>query len=246
MGFRIGRIVELACPKSPGNFLNHPFRHVLVILGMTFGNIGTGEDDFRSQSPEVTDFIGTHFIGNDEDQPITFLCCNQGQAEPGVPGSGLDDRSTCIQPSHFFCILDDRESDPVLDRTSGILVFKFDKKPAWSGIHPGDFMHRRVADHLQYRSGIGHGLNLRLVCNVIWKLSKIVTHYQENSDPSVYIRKAITLPGTIGTEDTAITSQGLEDEVAGPAAMKNQSVVLRDVFLRRISTLRTSQFGSCA
>ena len=102
MGFRIGRIVKLACPKSPGNFLNHPFRHVLVILGMTFGNIGTGEDDFRSQSPEVTDFIGTHFIGNDEDQPITFLCCNQGQAEPGVPGSGLNDRSTCIQPPLFF------------------------------------------------------------------------------------------------------------------------------------------------
>ena len=84
------------------------------------------------------------------------------------------------------------------------------------------------------------------MCDVIWKLSKIVTHYQENSDPSVYIRKAFTLPGTIGTEDTAITSQGLEDDTAGPAAMKNQSVILRDVFLRRISTLRTSQFGSCA
>ena len=84
------------------------------------------------------------------------------------------------------------------------------------------------------------------MCDVIWKLPKIVTHYQENSDPSVYIRKAITLPGAIGTEDTAITSQGLEDDTAGPAAMKNQSVVLRDVFLRRISTLRASQFGSCA
>ena len=80
--------------------------------------------------------------------------------------------------------------------------------------------------------------------NVVWKLPKIITHYQENSDPSVFIRKAITFPGTIGTEDTAITSQGFEDEVAGPAAMKNQSVVLGDVFLRRISTLWTSQFGS--
>ena len=78
------------------------------------------------------------------------------------------------------------------------------------------------------------------MCDVIWKLSKIVTHYQENSDPSVFIRKAITLPGTIETKDTAITSQELEDEVAGPAAMKNQSVVLLDVFLRRISTLWTS------
>ena len=58
--------------------------------------------------------------------------------------------------------------------------------------------------------------------------------------------KTITLPGTKGTEDTAITSQGFEDEVAGPAAMKNQSVVLWDVFLRRISTLRTSQIGSFA
>merc|ERR1711991_461923 len=154
--------------------------------------------------------------------------------------------STCIQPTLFFCILDDRKSDPVLNRTSGILVFKFDKKPAWSSIHPGDFMHRRVADHLQYRSRIGHGLNLRLVCNVILKLPKIVTHYQENSDPSVYIRKAITLPGTIGTEDPAIPSQGLEDDTAGPAAMKNQSVVLQDVFLRRISTLRAGQSGSCA
>ena len=94
-------------------------------------------------------------------------------------------------------------------------------------------MHRRVADHLQYRSGIGHGSNLRFVCDVIWNLSNIVTHYQKNSDPSVYIRKAITLPGTIGTEDTAITNQGLEDEVAGPAALKNQSVVLRDVFLKK-------------
>jgi len=84
------------------------------------------------------------------------------------------------------------------------------------------------------------------VCDVIWKLSKIVTHYQENSDPKVFIRRAIALPGTIGTEDSAITSQKLEDEVAGSAAMKNQSVVLRDVFLRRISTLRTSQIGSCA
>ena len=107
-------------------------------------------------------------------------------------------------------------------------------------------MYRRVADHLQYRLGIEHGLNLRLVCDVIWKLSKIVTHYQENSDPSVFIWKTITFPGTIGSEDTPITRQGLEDEVAGPAAMKNQSVVLRYVFLRRISTLRTSQFGSYA
>tara|TARA_B100000683_G_C11972879_1_gene342187 strand:- start:32 stop:319 length:288 start_codon:yes stop_codon:yes gene_type:complete len=94
--------------------------------------------------------------------------------------------------------------------------------------------------------GKGHGLNLRLLCDVIWKLSKIVTHYQENADPSVFIRKAITLPGTLGKEDTAITSQGLEDEVAGLAAMKNQSVVLWDVFLRRISIHRTSQFGSFA
>ena len=84
------------------------------------------------------------------------------------------------------------------------------------------------------------------MCDVILKLPKIVTHFQENSDTSVFIRKAITLPGNIGIEDTAITSQKLEDEVAGPAAMKNQSVVLRDVFLRRISTLRTSQFGSFA
>ena len=95
-------------------------------------------------------------------------------------------------------------------------------------------MHRRVADHLQYRSGIGYDLNIRFVCNVIWKLSKIVTHYQENSDSSVFIRKAITLTATIGTEDTAITSQGLEDDMAGPAAMKNQSVVLRDIFLSLI------------
>ena len=84
------------------------------------------------------------------------------------------------------------------------------------------------------------------MCDVIWKLPEIVTHYQENSDPSVFIRKAITFPGTIGTEDTAITRQRLEDEVAGPAAMKNQPVVLGDVFLRRIFTLSTSQFGSCA
>ena len=84
------------------------------------------------------------------------------------------------------------------------------------------------------------------MCDVIWKLPEIVTHYQENYDPSVYIRKAITLPGTIGTEDKAITSQGLEDDTAGPVAMKNQSVVLRDVFLRRISTLRTSQIDSFA
>ena len=72
-------------------------------------------------------------------------------------------------------------------------------------------MHRRVADHLQYRLGIGHGANIRFVCDVIWKLPKIVTHYQENSDPSVFVWKTITFPGTIGTEDTAITSQGLED-----------------------------------
>jgi len=82
------------------------------------------------------------------------------------------------------------------------------------------------------------------VCDVIWKLSNIVSHYQENSDPSVFIRKAITFPRTTGTVDTAITSQGPKDEVAGPAAMKNQPVVLGDVFLRRIFTLRTRQFGS--
>jgi len=61
---------------------------------------------------------------------------------------------------------------------------------------------------------------------MVWKLPKIITHYQENPEASVFIQKTITFSGAIGTEHTAITREGFENETAGTAPKtkpKNQT-----------------------
>ena len=84
MSCRIIRVSKLIDKISVWSFISDGFCEVLVILWMTFGNIGSSQNNFCSHSFEVEYFFLAHFIGDHQNQLVTFLCCNQCQSNSGI------------------------------------------------------------------------------------------------------------------------------------------------------------------
>ena len=124
-----------------------PRRHVLVVLGMAFGHIRTGELYFSAHRFQVEDLLLAHLVGHDDEQPITLLCRDQREAEAGVARRRLDDeragpdfpsrsaasimasatRSLIDPPGFWFSSLRKRRQRPTASRrtsTSGVLPIK--------------------------------------------------------------------------------------------------------------------------
>ncbi|MNX32043.1 hypothetical protein D3C86_622440 [compost metagenome] len=121
VGQRVGRVVELIGEKSIGNVLCQPSGNVLVVLGVTFADIGTGDVHFGAHGLEVQDFFRGHFVRHHQHHPIALGAADQRQAQAGVAGGGFDDGAAGLEATIALGLVDHRQADAVLDRTAGVL-----------------------------------------------------------------------------------------------------------------------------
>ncbi|MNL13262.1 hypothetical protein D3C87_1341650 [compost metagenome] len=121
VGQRVGRIVELVGEEGVGNFCGQAPGDVLVIIGVTLADIGTGDVHFSAHSLEVQDFFRGHFVRHHQHHPIALGAADQRQAQAGVAGGGFDDGAAGLEATIALGLVDHRQADAVLDRTAGVL-----------------------------------------------------------------------------------------------------------------------------
>jgi len=66
--------------------------HVLIILRVTLGDVGAGQDDLCTHRLQVEDLLATHLVGHDEDQAVALLLGDQGEADAGIARGAFDER----------------------------------------------------------------------------------------------------------------------------------------------------------
>ena len=151
VGKRIRRVAELVHVKRARNLRGQTRRHVLVILRMTARDVRARQPHFSPERANVRDFFLRHFVGNNQDGPVTFCAADQGQAQTGVASSRFDDRSAGLQFPIALGGFDHRERDAILDRSARVVVFELEKELAETGVEPRDFDQRRVANQRKDR-----------------------------------------------------------------------------------------------
>ena len=91
-------------------------------------------------------FFRRHLVGNHQQHAVALGARDQGKAETGVAGGGLDHRAAGLESSILFSGFDHCQRDAVLDRAAGVLAFKLDEKPARSSVQTRHFDQRRVSE----------------------------------------------------------------------------------------------------
>ncbi len=135
---RIVRIAELVDEIRAGRFARDVVRPVLVVLRVALGDIRTRQHDFRAHRLEIEDLLAAHLVGHDQDQPITFLLRDEGEADAGVAGGAFDERVAGLDLAGALGGFDHRQADAILDRTARIGAFELEEKFA-------DAAHRGAA-----------------------------------------------------------------------------------------------------
>src|SRR5262249_48299116 len=77
---------------------------------------------------------------------VAFRASNKREAQTGVARCGLNNRAARPQFALVLRSLDHRQRNPILDRASWVLVFKFEEKLTGTGIELCNLHQRRVAD----------------------------------------------------------------------------------------------------
>src|SRR5690606_21221592 len=97
--------------------------------------------------------LAAHLVRDHEDQPVALARRDQRETEPGVARGRLDQRRARADRAVALRGLDHRETDAVLDRAAGVLVFELDEELAGAGVEGGEPYERRVADQWQDAGG---------------------------------------------------------------------------------------------
>ena len=74
---------------------------------------------------------------------------NQRKAQPGVAGSGLDDRVSGFDIAAFFSFLDHRDTDTIFDGPRGIHEFELQEQATRTRIHMTHLEHGCLPDHVE-------------------------------------------------------------------------------------------------
>src|SRR6476661_869063 len=143
---RVRRITKLVYVKAPRNLFGEPRRDILVVLGMPPRHIRPCDPHFGAERSYVRYFFLRHLVGNYQQDAIALRARDQRQTQTSVACRRLNDRAARLQFSVGFRGFDHRQRDPILDRATGILIFKFQKKPARPGVQLRCFHERRIAD----------------------------------------------------------------------------------------------------
>ncbi len=148
----IGWIVELRRhPRAIGLFgpLGGAFNRALHALFL-----GCQVERCAISEHQATAF-DRHAFGHHEDDFVAFDSRNYREADAGIAAGRLDDRPARLERSVGFGRFDHRQSDTVLDRSTGIAALRFD--PHFGIAEQAlDADMRRVADRFENVRGF-HG-----------------------------------------------------------------------------------------
>ena len=73
----------------------------------------------------MKNFFLRHFVGNNEQDTITFRARDQRETKTGVAGGSFDDGAARLQFSFLLRGFNHRQCDTVFDRAGRILIFQF-------------------------------------------------------------------------------------------------------------------------
>ncbi len=152
VGGRIGRVLELVDEHRVRGLPGQGFGDVLVVVRMALVHVRAGQPHLDPQRPQVQDLLPRHLVGHHQDQPVALGHRDLGQAQAGVPGGGLDDRSAGLEGAGRLGRFDHRQRDAVLDRAAGVLVLQLDEQPARPGLQRRQLQHRGRPDQVQGRA----------------------------------------------------------------------------------------------
>jgi hypothetical protein len=111
---------------------------------------GRRDHDLRAVGAQHRDLLLAHLVRHDEDTAVALARRGDGEADAGVAGGRLDDRSARLQLPVALGLLDHREPDPVLDRAARVEELELRKNPGvprrGEPVEPDD---RRVPDEVE-------------------------------------------------------------------------------------------------
>ena len=150
MNLRIGEIGELVGPPGAGDLAGQAVGDAVVAVRRVGRHVGRRDDDLGAVGLEQQDFLARHLVGQHEDAAIALDGGDQGQADAGVAGRGLDDGAARPQPAALLGLVDHRQADTILDAAAGVHRLDLDAdRGRHVGRQPPQPHQRRPADRLQ-------------------------------------------------------------------------------------------------
>ncbi len=135
-----------------GDLLGEPVGDEVVALGRVGVDRGRADDDVGAERAQERDLLGRDLVGDDEDHPVALDRGGEREADAGVAGGRLDDRSARLQRSVALGVLDHAERDPVLVRAPGVQVLELrEQRRAELAADVLEADDRRRADQVEQR-----------------------------------------------------------------------------------------------
>src|SRR5438445_8952709 len=80
-------------------------------------------DDFRAERFEQPHFLLRHLVRHGENALVALASRGEGEPDAGVSARPFDDRSAWLESSLSLCLLDDRPTDSIFDRSARVEEF---------------------------------------------------------------------------------------------------------------------------
>ena len=121
-----------------------------VVVGVVGRHRGRRDDHLRAVGLEQPHLFLRHLVRHGEDAAVPLERRRDREPDAGVAAGALDDGPARLELAPPLGVLDDGESDPVLDRAAGIGVFRLavDRRPD-AGAHPAQPDQRGPADGVE-------------------------------------------------------------------------------------------------
>ncbi len=132
-----------------------PGGYRVVRAGILRIHVRRTDDDFGTERLEGVDFLFGLLVGRGENAVIALDHRGDGEAHSGIPGRPLDDRPSRLQVTGALRIFDHADRHTILERVARVerLELGQDRRVDDTARDAVDPDHRRVADHVQDRSG---------------------------------------------------------------------------------------------
>ncbi len=181
---RVRHVRVLVGLEAARDLLGEPRRHGVVALRRVVVDGGRRDHDLRAVRAQHRDLLLAHLVRHHEDAAVALPGCRDREADAGVAGGRLDDRSARLQLPVALGGLDHREADPVLHRAAGVEELELREDPRAArrrqAVEPDD---RRAADEVEDRRVVaghpGRSLDHSFDC---LRLDRLRAHEHECGD----------------------------------------------------------------
>ncbi len=129
---RVGVLVRL---PATGELTGETVGDAVVAVGVLRRDRGRAHDHLGTVGPQHVALVLADLVGTHEHALVAALLRDQGQADAGVAGGGLDDRPARLQFTRRFGRIDHLHRDAVLGASAGIEVFDLRRYEPRSGFH---------------------------------------------------------------------------------------------------------------